>query len=154
MSDEPIKVPRFEEREGFYTTPQRSKIMSKIRGQATKPEMRLRKELYHRGLRYRVNFKKLPGAPDIVNKSLKLAIFVDGEFWHGYNWEKKKHSIKSNRKFWIPKIERNIQRDQSNTKKLEAMGFTVMRFWEHQIKNDLNGCADEIMKEVDRKRNK
>lgn len=152
MSDDPVKVPRFEESEGFYTTPQRSKIMSRIKAKATKPEITLRKELYRCGFRYRVNYSKLPGKPDIVNKSLKLAVFIDGEFWHGYQWEKKKDTIKSNRAFWIPKIERNMQRDQENNKKLESLGYTVLRFWEHELKKDLNACVRQIMDEVGKKR--
>jgi len=66
-----------------------------------------------------------------------LVIFIDGEFWHGFNWEQKRKKIKANRDFWIPKIERNIQRDKINNIKLEAMGFKVLRFWEQEIKNNL-----------------
>lgn len=152
MSDDPIKVPRFEESEGFYTTKERSRIMSKIRGRDTKPEILLRKELYRRGLRYRVNYKKLPGKPDISNKSLRLAIFIDGEFWHGHNWDEKKDSIKSNRGFWIPKIERNMQRDREVNKKLKEMGFTVLRFWEKEVKKNLDECADAVMSAVKKKK--
>src|SRR5688572_7327398 len=127
-----IKVPRFEESAGFYTTEQRSKIMSKIKGKNTKPEILFRKALWNEGIRYRINDKALPGKPDISNKSLKFVVFIDGVFWHGYNWEEKKRKIKSNRKFWIPKIERNIQRDQQNNDKLLQLGFIVFRFWENQ----------------------
>lgn len=74
-----------------------------------------------------------------------LAIFVDGEFWHGYNWEAKKAKIKTNTAFWIPKIERNIQRDNENTEKLIILGFHVLRFWDHEIKKNLNKCINKIL---------
>jgi DNA mismatch endonuclease (patch repair protein) len=143
-----IAVPRFNEENGFYTTPQRSKMMSKIRGKETKPEVALRKALWGLGLRYRKNVKKLPGSPDILFRKYKLAIFVDGEFWHGHNWEAKKLKLKTNREFWIAKIERNMQRDQENEQKLKAMGFTVMRFWEKEVKKKLDRCVDKIVQHI------
>ena len=85
----PIIVPKFNEDNGFYTTPERSKMMSGIRGKNTKPEILLRKALLALGYRYRINVKKLPGKPDIALGKFKLAIFVDGEFWHGHDWEAK-----------------------------------------------------------------
>ena len=101
--EEKIKVPRFNEESGFYTTKKRSKIMSKIRGKNTKPELLFRKALWKRGVRYRINSKKLPGKPDISIQKYKLAIFIDGEFWHGYNWVEKRETIKSNRGFGFQK---------------------------------------------------
>ncbi|RNC84735.1 MAG: very short patch repair endonuclease [Balneola sp.] len=142
--EEPIKVPRFEESSGFYTTEDRSRLMSKIKRKNTKPEIILRKSLYELGFRYRIDFKGLPGRPDISNKSKKIAIFIDGEFWHGYNWEEKKKSIKSNREFWIPKIERNMQRDRENNRQLKEMDYHVLRFWEHEIKKHLDICVEEV----------
>lgn len=103
--------------------------MSKIRRKNTKPEFRLRKALHGTGVRFRVDSRALPGRPDISNISKKLTVFVDGEFWHGYNWEDKKKKIKSNRGFWIPKIERNIQRDEEVNIKLQKMGLKIFRFW-------------------------
>ncbi len=141
---ERIKVPRFSEKEGFYTTPQRSKTMSKIRSKDTKPELMLRKALWERGHRYRLRVKNLPGSPDIVFRKKKLVIFVDGEFWHGFNWTEKKKKIKSNRGFWIPKIERNMQRDEENNNLLKEMGWTVLRYWESFIKKDIKTCVDMI----------
>ena len=85
-----IKVPRFTEENGFYTTKKRSELMGKIKSKNTKPEISLRKALWHLGYRYRKNVKSLPGNPDLVFSKYKLAVFVDGEFWHGYNWEQKK----------------------------------------------------------------
>ncbi|MEQ9166260.1 MAG: hypothetical protein RLO12_08380 [Fulvivirga sp.] len=92
--DDPIKVPRFEESQGFYTTKQRSAMMSKIRGKDTKPELLFRKGLTKLGIKYRINFKGLPGKPDISNKKRKLVVFIDGEFWHGHDWDIKKTKIK------------------------------------------------------------
>lgn len=139
-----IAVPRFKEENGFYTTPQRSKMMAKIRAKETKPEIRLRKALWRLGYRYRKNVKKLPGSPDILFRKYNLAIFVDGEFWHGHKWEEKKEKLRANREFWIAKIERNMQRDRENEAKLNAMGFTVFRFWEKEVKQELERCVAKI----------
>ncbi|WP_422349687.1 very short patch repair endonuclease [Flagellimonas sp.] len=142
---ERIKVPRFNEESGFYTTPERSKIMGKIRGKNTKPELAFRKALWAAGYRYRIDYKKLIGKPDIVLKKYKTAIFIDGEFWHGHNWEERKLKIKTNKAFWIPKIERNMQRDQEVNEALEEMGYSVFRFWESEIKKELDRCLDEVI---------
>jgi DNA mismatch endonuclease (patch repair protein) len=143
--DNKIKVPRFNEASGFYTTKKRSKIMSKIRGKNTKPELLFRKALWKEGVRYRVDSKKLPGKPDVSIQKYKLAIFIDGEFWHGYNWDERKDKIKSNRGFWVPKIERNMQRDWEVNRQLNTMGYTVFRFWEKEIKNELNKCINDVL---------
>ena len=132
----------------FDTTPERSKLMKKIKGSETKPEVLLRKALWARGLRYRKNVSKLPGKPDIVIAKYNIAIFIDGEFWHGYNWQDKKQRIKSNREYWIQKIEGNMERDIRNTKALEDMGYYVYRFWENEVKRELNNCVDEILKRI------
>lgn len=129
----------------FETTPERSKRMSDIRGKNTQPELILRKALWEKGIRYRLNVKKLPGKPDIVIGKAKLAIFIDGEFWHGYNWEEKKLRIKANRDYWIPKIENNMARDLRNTADLEALGYKVLRFWEHEIRKNLEECISKTM---------
>jgi len=139
-----IIVPRFNEASGFYTTKSRSKLMGKIKSKNTKPEIKLRKALWNRGYRYRKNVNKLPGSPDIVFSKHKLVVFVDGEFWHGYDWEEKKKKIKSNRGFWIPKIERNMQRDIQNDNKLKEEGWVVLRFWEHEIKKNIVTCVETI----------
>ncbi|KAA9345726.1 very short patch repair endonuclease [Adhaeribacter soli] len=142
---EKIKVPKFEESQGFYTTKERSLLMAKIKSKNTKPELALRKGLWKAGFRYRINYSKLPGKPDIASKKYKIAIFVDGEFWHGYNWQKEKESIKANSGYWIPKIQRNMQRDQENNEKLKLLGYKVFRFWEHEIRMNLNGCIIQIV---------
>jgi len=140
-----IKVPRFNEASGFYTTKKRSKIMSKIRGKNPKPELLFRKALWAKGIRYRVNNTQLPGKPDISIKKYKLAIFIDGEFWHGYNWDERKETIKSNRRFWIPKIERNLQRDKEVNQALQEMGYMVFRFWINDVKTELGKCINDIL---------
>ncbi len=144
-SEERIKVPRFNEESGFYTTPERSKIMGKIRGKNTKPELAFRKALWATGYRYRIDYKKLIGKPDILLKKYRTAIFIDGEFWHGHDWEERKHKIKANREFWIPKIERNIQRDREVNDGLENLGYTVFRFWESEVKKNLDECVKKVI---------
>ncbi len=143
--EERIIVPRFNEASGFYTTPERSKMMAKIRGKNTKPELVFRKALWAAGYRYRIDYKKLIGKPDIVLKKYKTVIFIDGEFWHGYNWEERKEKIKTNREFWIPKIERNLQRDREVNIALETKGYKVFRFWEKEIKKELDKCLDRVI---------
>ena len=144
-SEEKIKVPRFNEASGFYTTKTRSKIMGKIRAKNTKPEMLFRRALWAKGVRYRVDSKTIPGRPDVSIKKHKLAIFIDGEFWHGHSWEERKAKLKSNREFWIPKIERNRQRDREVNAQLENLGYTVFRFWESEIKKNLKTCVNDVM---------
>jgi DNA mismatch endonuclease, patch repair protein len=145
---ENIEVPKFSEANGFYTTKARSVIMSRIRAKNTKPEILLRKALWDQGLRYRKAPKNLPGKPDIVLRKFKLVVFVDGEFWHGYDWENKKKTIKSNQGFWIPKIERNILRDKQNNALLQKMGFRVLRFWQKEVENELGACVLEILRQI------
>ena len=147
--EDKIKVPRFNEESGFYTTEKRSKMMSKIRGKNTKPEMLFRKALFKKGVRYRVDSKQLPGKPDVSIKKYRLAIFIDGEFWHGYNWQERKNTIKSNRAFWIPKIERNMQRGREVNRHLKDMDYTVFRFWDKELKNDLNKCVNDVLEYID-----
>lgn len=139
-----ILVPRFEEASGFYTTPKRSYNMSKIRNRNSKPELVLRKALWSKDIRFRLHDKSLPGTPDIVIKKYKLAIFVDGEFWHGFDWKNNKERIKSNRLFWIPKIERNMQKDICVNKALRDMDYVVFRFWTQDILKNLPTVINQI----------
>lgn len=118
--------------------------MSRIRCKDTKIEVALRKELWSRGLRYRKNVKTIPGKPDIAFIGKKVAVFCDSEFWHGYDWEYRKTDIKTNKDFWITKIERNIQRDLEVNQLLEEKGWVVLRFWGKEIQKDLQRCADTI----------
>lgn len=126
--------------------------MSRIRSKDTKAEVRLRKALWAKGYRYRKNVKSLPGSPDIAIKKYKVAVFIDGEFWHGYNWEEKRQTIKRNRAYWIPKIERNMERDRENTQKLQEKGWLVLRFWEQRLKKEFNTCLTLITEAIDDRR--
>lgn len=149
--EEKIKVPRFSEEAGFYTTPERSKIMGKIRGKNTKPELAFRRALWAKGYRYRVDYKKLIGKPDIVLNKYKTAIFIDGEYWHGHNWEERKPKVKTNREFWIAKIERNMQRDREVNEALGRLGYKVFRFWEAEVKKNLDECIQEVIEHLQEK---
>ena len=122
----------------------RSYNMSMIKGKDTRVEVLLRKELWHRGLRYRKNCPAVYGKPDIVFLRKMIAVFVDGDFWHGYEFEKIKERVKSNNHYWIEKIEHNRERDMDVTLLLIEQGWTVLRFWDFEIKNNLAECADKI----------
>lgn len=134
-----------------HTPEQRRKNMQAVKNKDSQIELLLRKELWQRGIRYRKNVNKIFGKPDIVFIGKKVAVFCDSEFWHGYNWEERKKDFKSHQEFWIPKIERNIERDKEVTKKLESEGWTVIRFWGNEIKKNTAQCADIIEKVVDSK---
>lgn len=127
-----------------HTPEQRRKNMQAIKNKDSEIEILLRKELWSRGLRYRKNVNKVFGKPDIVFMSKKVAVFCDSEFWHGYNWEERKNDFKSHQEFWIPKIERNMERDREVTRKLQAEGWTVLRFWGKDIEKHITRCADLI----------
>jgi DNA mismatch endonuclease vsr len=118
--------------------------MRQVKNKDSEIEIKLRKELWRRGLRYRKNVKTITGKPDIVFQRKKVAVFCDSEFWHGYDWEHRNLEIKSRREFWVPKIERNMQRDREVSEMLEAEGWIVLRFWGKRIKTDTAGCADII----------
>ena len=117
----------------FDTTPEKSRQMAKVKSKDGKDEVILRKLLWHNGVRYRTNYKKLPGKPDIAITKYKIAIFIDGEFWHGYEWEKNKTRIKRNRDYWIHKIEYNMKHDQEVNKLLKDQGWHVLRFWSKKV---------------------
>jgi DNA mismatch endonuclease (patch repair protein) len=130
------------------TPEQRHKCMSRIKSNNTSIEVLLCKALWHDGIRYRKSYSKLPGKPDIAITKYKIAIFCDGELWHGKNWETRKETIKTNRSYWIPKIERNISRDNENEKELENMGWIVLRFWGKEIKKNLKECVNQIKETI------
>ena len=134
------------------TPEQRRKNMQAIRSKDTSIELRLRKALWERGIRYRKNYKKLIGKPDIAITKYRIAVFCDSDYWHGYDWENRNQHIKSNREYWIPKIERNMARDQEVNEALERDGWTVLRFWEWQIKKQLDNCVNEILAAVSAKK--
>lgn len=84
--------------------------------------------------------KQIPGKPDLIFLKKKIAVFIDGDFWHGYNWQNRKATLRTNLEYWIPKIERNIQRDGEVNKILEDKGWKVIRFWEHEVNKELDNC--------------
>ena len=131
-----------------HTKEQRRKNMQAVKNKDSAIELLLRHELWHRGLRYQKNSSKVFGKPDIVFLGKKVAVFCDSEFWHGYDWEHKKEEIKSRRDFWIPKIERNIDRDKEVNEKLMNDGWIVLRFWGNDIKKHLTECADTIERTI------
>ena len=128
------------------TKEQISYNMHQIKCKDTDIEKILRKELWYRGIYYRKNVKTIIGKPDIAFIKKKVAVFCDSEFWHGYDWENRKKEFKSNKEFWIPKIERNIERDREVTYSLKLQGWIVIRFWGQEIKTNCTRCADEIIK--------
>ena len=127
-----------------HTPEQRRRNMQAVKNKNTKIELMLRKALWSRGLRYRKNTSKVSGHPDIAFIGRKVAVFCDSEFWHGFDWENKKNEIKTRQDFWIPKIERNMQRDKEVNEKLKAEGWTVLRFWGNNIKKNVESCADIV----------
>lgn len=114
----------------------RSEVMSKIRSKDTKPELTLRKALFAKGFRYRVNDKKLPGKPDIVLSKYNTVIFLHGCFWHRHEGCKYAYTPKTNTEFWVNKITSNVHRDTINTEKLTALGWNVITIWECEIRHD------------------
>lgn len=131
------------------TREQISYNMSRVRNKATSSENILCEALIKRGITtFRRNAKEIFGKPDLVFGARKIAVFCDGDFWHGYDWEHKKNEIKSNQSFWIPKIEHNIARDEEVTQTLQNSGWTVFRFWEHEIEKELDCCVNIILDEL------
>ena len=119
-----------------------SKNMRSIHSKDTSIELQLRKALWHKGYRYRKNYKALPGSPDIVLTKYKIAIFCDSEFFHGKDWEVLKPQLErgKNADFWIKKISRNQQRDEEVNKQLQYLGWTVIRFWGKDILKKPDEC--------------
>lgn len=132
------------------TTSYRSNMMSKIRSTDGKAEVLMRKMLWHEGVRYRKNYKVLPGKPDIAITKYKIVIFIDGEFWHGFDWKnQKKIRIHRNREYWIPKIEKNMARDRKQEQELKKCGWIVIRFWEkHDFFKNPEKCLSVVMKTI------
>lgn len=129
-----------------FSKEKRSWIMSRIKGRNTAPEVKLRHALWHKGLRYRVNVTKLPGKPDIVFTKAKVAVFVDGDFWHG----KKLSAVRLEQmsEYWRNKISRNVARDANSNALLTQMGYSVLRFLESEVKGDIDGIIDRITQAV------
>lgn len=121
--------------------------MSKIRSKNTKVENLVFKELRRRKIYFQKHYKKSPGNPDIAFPKRKIAIFIDGDFWHGYNFKKWGKSLP--KKYWLAKIAKNMQRDKINKNKLKRQGWKVLRIWEHEIENDLPRVIDKIKKIIE-----
>lgn len=128
----------------YDSTAATRKRMSHVHLKGGKSERQLAIALWHRGVRYRLNDKGLPGSPDIAITKYKLAIFVDGEFWHGKDWQKKKDRLVRNRQYWITKIEENMARDKRVDKELEQAGWRPIHFWDKQVKQNLDYCVEYI----------
>jgi DNA mismatch endonuclease (patch repair protein) len=126
----------------------RSEIMSKIRGKNTKPELLVRKWLFHFGYRFRIHDERYPGTPDIILLRYKTAIFVHGCFWHNHQNCKIAHVPKSRSEYWEKKFYRNIERDRAKVKALEEMGWNVIIVWECELKNDLFGRLMTLLEEI------
>lgn len=122
--------------------------MRAIRSTNTKAEIRLAKALWNLGYRYRKNNRTVFGTPDLIFKKLKIAIFVDSEFFHGKDWENQKDRVKTNTEFWQKKIERNIQRDIEVNTYLESQNWKVLRFWSAEIEKNLEDCVATIQSEI------
>jgi len=129
-----------------HTPEQRRYNMRRIKSKNTGIELMLRQELYKRGYRYRVNYKLLPGKPDIAFTKYKVAVFCDSEFFHGYDWNnlREKISAGNNPSYWIEKISTNINHDKEVNAQLKDLGWTVVRFWGKEISNDVGKCADAV----------
>ena len=131
------------------TKAQRSYCMSRIGASNTGPELNLRKALWQHGVRYRLK-SRLPGHPDIVIPRFRIAVFVDGCFWHGCPI----HGIrpKTNKRFWSKKLSRNAVRDREVTKAIRKNGWSVIRFWEHDVESKVDKCAKRVLKAVETER--
>ncbi len=127
------------------TREQRARCMSANRGRDTKPELKLRKSLWHKGYRYRVK-NQLPGKPDIIFPIEKVAVFVDGCFWHGCPDHFQMPA--TNAEFWRKKIVANTERDNLASTALEVAGWYVVRYWEHDIRSDVERCATQIINKL------
>ena len=126
------------------TPEQRRKNMQAVGSSGSKIERILGSALWSRGYRYRKNNRTVFGTPDFTFKKLKIAIFVDSEFWHGKDWEFRKLEHKTNKEFWHAKIEKNIARDKEVNRKLSETGWTILRFWGKDIINKLDACIEQI----------
>ena len=129
---------------------QRHKNMKHIRSKDTKIEIILRKALWHEGITYRKNYHKLPGKADIATTKYKIAVFCDGEFFHGKDWNQLQVKLKNsnNSEYWLKKIQRNINRDYEVEQEIRAQGWIVLRFWGKDIKQDVNMCVKSIKEAI------
>ena len=131
-----------------HTPEQRRKNMQAIKSNNTEIEQTLRIKLWAQGIRYRKNYKKLIGKPDIAITKYKIAVFCDSEFWHGKNFDENACRIGTNRSYWVEKIKRNIDRDRKVTQLLQDEGWTVLRFWEKEIRKETDSCILRILEAI------
>jgi len=127
------------------TREQRSYCMARVKGRDTGLEQLIRSGLHKRGFRFRKHVKGLPGRPDIVFAEARVAIFIDGDFWHGYRFPRWSATLSD---FWKQKIQGNRERDRRNFRRLRGMGWRVNRLWQHEVERDLEGCLKEVMSAV------
>jgi DNA mismatch endonuclease (patch repair protein) len=123
------------------TSEKRSRLMARIRSRDTKPELALRAALDRLGVAHESNVRGLPGTPDVVVRAARLAVFVDGDFWHGWKLAAWRDSLTT---FWRDKLDRNALRDRRVGRDLRAAGWTVLRLWEHQVMSDAAACARRV----------
>ena len=131
------------------TSPEISKRMSHVKTKKNSAEVMLAKSLWHKGYRYRLNYKELPGSPDIALTKYRIAIFIDGEFWHGKDFEQRKTKLKNNKDYWIEKIQENIDRDLKNDKLLRQMEWYPIHFWSNDVIKYCNQCVEEVICLID-----
>lgn len=131
------------------TREQRHKNMSHIRAKDTKPEVLLRKALWKRGIRYRKNYADLPGKPDIVLTRYKIAVFVDGDFWHARGHQDSPgEQVASNKEYWQKKLKNNVERDKAVNDVLTEDGWLVLRFWSSDVMKHLDDCINQILQYI------
>lgn len=140
------KAPRFDRKRP--SSARSSSIKTKVPRTGTRAEHLLRRALWARGFRYRLHAKDLPGKPDLVFRGKKVAVFVDGDFWHGRHWTATRQRLlnRANSDYWIAKIEYNIERDKRQRSELEEHGWAVLRMWETDIQSDPEWAADQVAK--------
>ena len=136
-----------------HTKEQRRKNMQAVKSSGTKPEKKLAEKLLELGIKFEDHREDIVGKPDFYLPDYGILIFVDGEYWHGKDWEIKKNEIKSNRLYWYAKIEKNMQRDEEVNRVLQMKGYSVIRFWESDLKN-IENCLERITADMDKKKKK
>jgi DNA mismatch endonuclease (patch repair protein) len=130
-----------------------SKIMTAVRSKNTEPEWTLRRALFRLGLRFRIHYRKLPGRPDLAFPRQRVAVFVDGDFWHGGGWKERgfpsmEAQFGRRADFWITKIRSNVERDRRVNGELAALGWRVIRLWESEVRKKLEECVGRVHREV------